>query len=339
MSGETISLAHGNGGRYMRELIENVFARHLNNDSSDKAHLDTDADAATIELPPGKTLFTTDGFIVQPMEFPGGDIGSLAVHGTCNDLAVSGADPYFLTLNAFIEEGTSIELLERLVKSIARSAKECGVSIVAGDTKVLPRGQGGGVYFATAGIGVCPDEVTIKMSNIQAGDHILVSGPVGDHGVAVMLAREAFGMRGELESDAASVLPLTRAIRELDGLHFMRDPTRGGLATVCHEISIATDMQINLHGPSIPVRDPVQSVCEILGYDPLYLACEGRVVAVVAADAAEQILNIWKSLPQGEMAADVGTIEHGVARVQMETELGGSRILQELEDDPLPRIC
>jgi len=339
MSGEKISLAHGNGGKHMRELIENVFARHLNSDHIENPHLDTDADAATIELPPGKTLFTTDGFIVQPMEFPGGDIGSLAVHGTCNDLAVSGADPYFLTLNAFIEEGTSIALLERLVKSIARNAKDSGVSIVAGDTKVLPRGQGGGIYLATAGIGVCPPGVTIKMSNIQAGDHILVSGPVGDHGVAVMLAREAFGMRGDLKSDAASVLPLTRAIRELDGLHFMRDPTRGGLATVCHEISLATGLQINLHGPSIPVRDPVQSVCEILGYDPLYLACEGRVVAIVAAEAAEKVLTIWRTLPQGKMAADVGTIEQGVARVQIETELGGNRILEELEDDPLPRIC
>jgi len=177
------------------------------------------------------------------------------------------------------------------------------------------------------------------MSNIQAGDHVLVSGSVGDHGVAVMLAREAFGMRGDLKSDAASVLPLTRPIRELDGLHFMRDPTRGGLATVCHEISLATNLQINLHGPSIPVRDPVQSVCQILGYDPLYLACEGRVVAVVAANAVNQVLKIWQSLPQGEMAADVGTIEQGVARVQIETELGGNRILQELEDDPLPRIC
>lgn len=329
-----ITLAHGNGGRYMRELISEVFARHLSN-----PELDINADAATIELPDGKILFTTDGFIVQPLEFPGGNIGTLAVHGTCNDLAVCGADPLYLTLNAFIEEGMAFEQLDRLVKSIATTARECGVRIVAGDTKVLPRGEGSGVYFATAGVGVCQPDISIKLSNIKPNDHILVSGPVGDHGVAVMLAREAFGMRGDLKSDAASVLPLTQAIRQHPGLHFMRDPTRGGVVTVCHEIALATDFQINLHGPSIPVREPVEAVCEILGYDPLYLACEGRVVAVVDPSAADEILGIWKNIPDGEMAADIGTISQGAARVQMKTELGGTRILEELEDDPLPRIC
>jgi hydrogenase expression/formation protein HypE len=329
-----ITLAHGNGGHYMRELISEVFAHHLAN-----PELDIDADAALINLPPGKVLFTTDGFIVQPLEFPGGDIGSLAVHGTCNDLAVCGADPLYLTLNAFIEEGMSFELLDRLVKSIAITAKECGVKVVAGDTKVLPKGDASGVYFATSGIGICQPEISVKMSNIQLGDHILVSGPVGDHGVAVMLAREAFGMRGDLKSDAASVLPFTRAIRRHSGLRFMRDPTRGGVVTVCHEIAQATGFQINIDGPSIPVQEPVEAVCEILGYDPLYLACEGRVVAVVAPSAATEILNLWKDLANGEKAADIGSISQGAARVQMKTELGGTRILEELEDDPLPRIC
>jgi len=329
-----ITLAHGNGGRYMRELISEIFAHHLAN-----PELDIDADAATIKLPKGKILFTTDGFIVQPLEFPGGNIGTLAVHGTCNDLAVSGADPLYLTLNAFIEEGFSFKQLDRLVESIAITAKECGVKIVAGDTKVLPRGEGSGVYFATAGIGVCQSEISIKMSNIKLGDHILVSGPVGDHGVAVMLAREAFGMRGDLRSDAANVLPLTKAVRQHPGLHFMRDPTRGGVVTVCHEIALATGFQINLHQPSIPVREPVEAVCEILGYDPLYLACEGRVVAVVDSSVADEILTLWKNLPEGKMAADIGTINEGISRVQMKTELGGTRILEELEDDPLPRIC
>lgn len=334
MNESNITLAHGNGGRYMRELIEQVFARHLANPL-----LDTNADAAPINLPEGQAVFTTDGFIVQPLEFPGGDIGALAVHGTCNDLAVAGADPLYLTLSAFIEEGLSLQLLERLVESIAGAAAESGVKVVAGDTKVLPRGEGSGVYFSTAGVGVRPAGISLSMQHIRAGDRVLVSGPVGDHGVCVMLAREQFGMRGDLRSDAASVLPLTRAIRDMHGLRFMRDPTRGGLATVCHEIVRASGLRLTLDGPAVPVHDPVQSVCEMLGYDPLFLACEGRVVAVVDADAADHVLGLWRSLPGGEQASQVGMLEQGPARVEIRTDLGGRRILEELQDDPLPRIC
>jgi hydrogenase expression/formation protein HypE len=329
-----IGLAHGNGGRLMRELIEDLFARHLAGDQ-----LDTRADAATVVLPPGRHLMTTDGFTVQPLEFPGGDIGALAVHGTCNDLAVCGATPLFLTLNAFIEEGLEVALLDRVVASIAREARDVGVSVVAGDTKVVRRGEGGGLYLATTGVGVAPPEVDLSMSTIRAGDRILVSGPVGDHGIAVMLAREAFGMRGDLLSDAASVLPLTEAVRVLPGVRFMRDPTRGGLATVMHELMHATGLQMRLEGPVVPVRDPVTSVCEMLGYDPLYLACEGRVVAVVAPEVADQVLAAWRALPSGTEAAIVGEVIDGKPRVVLRTELGGERILEELEDDPLPRIC
>jgi len=334
MSDQNITLAHGNGGRFMRELIEQIFARHLANPD-----LDVQADAAPIALPQGQAVFTTDGFIVQPLEFPGGDIGALAVHGTCNDLAVSGADPLYLTLNAFIEEGMPLEQLERLVRSIAQAASESGVRVVAGDTKVLPHGEGSGVYFATAGIGVRSPDLALGLNRIRAGDQVLVSGPVGDHGVCVMLAREEFGMRGDLQSDAGSVLPLTKAIRDLPGLHFMRDPTRGGLATVCHEIAHATGLRVTLDGPAIPVHDPVQSVCEMLGYDPLFLACEGRVVAIADAQTAPQILEQWRALPEGRQATLVGLIDDGPNRVEVETELGGRRILEELQDDPLPRIC
>jgi len=334
MTDRHITLAHGNGGRFMRELIEQIFARHLGN-----PELDVQADAAPIDLPAGQPMFTTDGFIVHPLEFPGADIGSLAVHGTCNDLAVAGADPLYLTLSAFIEEGMPFDQLERLVQSIARAAEETGVRVVAGDTKVLPRGEGSGVYFASAGVGVSRHELDLGLNRISPGDQVLVSGPVGDHGVCVMLAREEFGMRGDLKSDAASVLPLTRAIRDLPGLHFMRDPTRGGLATVCHEIMHATGLRIVLDGPAVPVHDPVQSVCDMLGYDPLYLACEGRVVAVADADTAPQILERWRGLPGGEQAALIGSVDDGPQRVEVETELGGRRILEELQDDPLPRIC
>ncbi|MDX2477678.1 MAG: hydrogenase expression/formation protein HypE [Gammaproteobacteria bacterium] len=329
-----ISLAHGNGGRFMRALIEQVFARHLASPT-----LDVHADA--VALPPleGELMFTTDGFSVKPLEFPGGNIGSLAVHGTTNDLAVAGATPRYLSLNAFIEEGFEIAKLERIVVSLAAAAREIGVEVAAGDTKVLPRGEGGGIYLATTGIGTRSPGTKLGLDRIREGDIILVSGPVGDHGISVMLAREQFGLHGELLSDAASVLPLTKALMKLDGLHFMRDPTRGGLATVAHELCHATGLQIRLDQPAIPVRDPVQTVCEMLGYDPLFLACEGRVVAVVDPGHAEEALAAWQSLPDGKQASIIGKVAAGSAHVILTTELGGERILEELEDDPLPRIC
>ncbi|NIR27889.1 MAG: hydrogenase expression/formation protein HypE [Gammaproteobacteria bacterium] len=330
-----ISLAHGNGGRFMRELIEEIFARHLANPS-----LDVHADAVRLPLDDtGDLLFTTDGFTVQPLEFPGGNIGSLAVHGTVNDLAVCGALPRYLSLNCFIEEGIEVAQLERIVASLAKAAREAGVQVAAGDTKVLPRGEGSGIYLATTGIGVRRKGLQLGISGIRPGDAVLVSGSVGDHGIAVMLAREQFGLRGDLASDAASVLPLTQAVLDVPGLRFMRDPTRGGIATVAHEVARHAGLTVRLHQPHIPVRDPVQSVCEMLGYDPMYLACEGRVVAVVAREDAAAVLDRWRNLPQGEQAAVIGHLQPGAARVVLETELGGERLMEELEDDPLPRIC
>jgi hydrogenase expression/formation protein HypE len=328
-----ISLAHGNGGRFMRELIDEIFARHLSNPD-----LDVHADAVPLALHGSDIMFTTDGFTVQPLEFPGGNIGSLAVHGTTNDLAVAGATPKYLSLNAFIEEGMEIAVLERIIKSLADSARALNVQVVAGDTKVLRRGEGGGLYLATTGVGI-RSERTLGMDQIRDHDAILVSGPVGDHGIAVLLAREAFGLHGELLSDAASVLPLTLEALKVAGLRFMRDPTRGGLATVAHELQRATGMGIRLTQQAIPVRDPVQSVCDMLGYDPLYLACEGRVVAVVDPDDAERLLRCWQALAQGKEAAIIGTVNASGTQVLLHTELGGERILEELEDDPLPRIC
>ncbi len=328
-----ISLAHGNGGRYMRELIEELFAKYLANPD-----LDIEADAASIIVENNELLFTTDGFTVQPLEFPGGDIGSLAVHGTTNDLAVSGAIPKYLSLNAFIEEGTEIALLERIIQSMASAATEIDVKIVAGDTKVLRRGEGGGIYLATTGIGIRNGHV-LSMKNIHDGDVILVSGPVGDHGIAVMLAREEFGLHGEILSDAASVLNLTRAAHAYSGLRFMRDPTRGGLATVCTELQRATGMGVRLVETEIPVRDPVHAVCDMLGYDPLYLACEGRVVAVIDPGSADALLQTWKNVEGGKDAAIIGYIDTSIRQVVIETEIGGERMLEELEDDPLPRIC
>ncbi len=333
MEDDRITLAHGNGGRFMRELIEDVFARHLG-----AAELDTQADAVPLALNGGDVMITTDGFTVQPLEFPGGDIGSLAVHGTVNDLAVAGARPMYLTLNAFIEEGLELALLNRLVASLAQAARDASVTVSAGDTKVLRRGEGGGLYLATTGVGVRLPGVRPSMQNIQDGDVVLVSGSIGDHGAAIMLAREDFGLRGDVLSDSASVHKLAAALLQFDGLRFMRDPTRGGLASVANEIFRATGLGVRFEA-SVPVKEPVQSVCDMHGYDPYYLACEGRVVAVIAPHQAEDAVAAWRHLSGGEDAARIGRITSSDKRVILETSLGGERFLEELEDDPLPRIC
>jgi len=329
-----VTLAHGNGGRLTRELIAEVFARHLSN-----PQLDIAADAVHLPMPPGDVLITTDSFTVQPLEFPGGDIGSLAVHGTVNDLAVAGATPIYLSLNVLIEEGLEFSRLDRLVASMADAAKECSVRVAAGDTKVLRRGEGGGLYLATTGVGIRRPGLRLGLDRIRSGDVVLVSGTVGDHGAAVLLAREEFGLKGSLTSDAASVLPLAKALWDLPGLRFMRDPTRGGLVTVMHDIAHATGLTARLDQNAIPIHAPVRGVCEILGYDPLYLACEGRVVAVLSAEDAARGLDRWHALPGGEAAALIGHLQGSESQVIMQTEIGGERLLEELEDDPLPRIC
>lgn len=333
---EHISLAHGNGGRLMRELIEELIAQCLQD-----VIMDIENDATALSLPAGQDilLMTTDGFTVKPLEFPGGNIGSLAVHGTVNDLAVSGATPHYLSLNLFIEEGLAIDVLRRILTSLNQAALDAGIRIACGDTKVLPRSEGSGIYLATTGIGSRNAKLDLGLAKIRPGDAILVSGPLGDHGVAVMLAREQFGLRGDVRSDSASVLALTRALHEFDGLRFMRDPTRGGLATVLNEIHRACARGIRVQREQIPVRDSVVAVCEMLGYDPMYLACEGRVVAVIDAAQAETALQRWQALPHGQDAAIIGTISDTDHPVILQTELGGERILEELEDDPLPRIC
>lgn len=330
---ERITLAHGNGGRFMRELIEELVAPHFANPG-----LDTSADAVALGLK-GDLLITTDGFTVQPLEFPGGDIGKLAVHGTVNDLAVAGAEPKALTLGMMIEEGLPAETLRRLMASLAAAAYESKVQVLAGDTKVVPRGHGGGLYLTTSGVGIRRSRARMGLDCIEPGSVLLVSGPVGDHGIAVMFAREDFDLQGNIVSDCASVLPLTSALWDDDGVQFLRDPTRGGLATVAHEIAEGTGLQVRLYEQNVPVRDEVTGVCEILGYDPYYLACEGRVVAVAAPEAADRILERWRALPEGRGAAVIGRVEEGRPRVVCETEIGGERIIEELEDDPLPRIC
>jgi hydrogenase expression/formation protein HypE len=329
-----ITLAHGNGGRFTRELIRDVFVRHFASPALDVAD-----DGAVLGAADGTLVFTTDGFIVAPLEFPGGDIGSLAVHGTVNDLAVSGAVPRWLSLAFFIEEGFAIDRLARIAASIGAAARNCGVQVVAGDTKVLPRGHCDGLYITASGIGTRHPDVSLGMTRIRPGDCVLVNGPVGEHGTAVLLAREEFGFRGDLQTDSASVLAFTTAALAVGGLRFMRDPTRGGVATVANEISLEAGYRVVLDEVELPISDTVRGVCEMLGYDPLYLACEGRVVAVVDPANAPALLAAWCALPGGGQAAIVGRIESGRRCVVLRTVLGGERLLDELEDDPLPRIC
>ncbi len=330
-----IRLAHGNGGRYMRELIDGLFAPRLA-----ALGLDTRVDAAPVEVPAGaRMMMTTDGFTVDPLEFPGGNIGSLAIHGTVNDLAVAGAKPLYLTLNAFIEEGIETALLERVVDSLAAAAADAGVSLVAGDTKVLARGECGGIYLATTGLGVVDESLSLGQQHIRPGDRILVSGTVGDHGTAVLLAREEYGLRGDLASDSASVRPITEYLQGYPGLRFMRDPTRGGLATVVLDLARETGFGLALDEAAIPLSEPVSAVCELLGYDPLYLACEGRVVAVMAPDEAEQAVAGLRESGLAGQAAIIGTVGEQKGPVMLTTGLGGQRLIDELEDDPLPRIC
>ncbi len=327
-----ITLAHGNGGRLTRELIRDVFAPHF-------GAVDAAADAALLPELDGPVMVTTDGFIVEPLEFPGGDIGTLAVHGTVNDLAVSGATPRYLTVTFLIEEGFEIGRLGRIAASLGRAARVCDVAIAAGDTKVVPRGHGGGLYLSVAGIGTKNPGAPPGLPSIRLGDVLLVSGTLGDHGTAILLARHEFGLHGDLMSDCASVLPFTRAAEAYAGLRFMRDPTRGGIATVANEISLAARCRVMLDERGLPLREQVRGVCDMLGFDPLYLACEGRAVAVIAPGDAPALLAAWRALPGGERAAIIGHVEAGRAHVVLRTALGGERILDELEDDPLPRIC
>lgn len=331
MSNAHILLAHGNGGRLMRELLETIVFPALGSSESP-----TDGSALA---PDGRVpVISSDSFTVQPLRFAGGDIGSLAVHGTLNDLAVSGAEPAALTLNLIIEEGFALAELRALLESAGAAARAAGVPIVGGDTKVVPRGQGSGLVLASTGLGWRAPDLNLDIRRVQAGDAVLVSGPVGDHGATVMMAREAFGLSSNLISDAASVLPLARLARDLPGLRFMRDPTRGGLATVLHEIAHASGIGAQLQETAIPIRPEVTGVCQLLGFNPLLLACEGRIVAIAAPETADALLLRWRQHPLGAQAARIGTLVAG-GTVSLVTPLGGQRFIDELGEDPLPRIC
>lgn len=332
---DRILLTHGSGGSLARELVEKSFLKVLNNPLL--ARLD---DSAVFDFS-GKLAFTTDSHVVSPIFFPGGDIGRLAVCGTVNDLAMSGARPLYLSLAFIIEEGLAMSDLDRVVASIQRAAEEAGVKIITGDTKVVSRGSADGLFINTAGIGVVPEGVNISGSNASPGDKVILSGNIGDHSIAVLSKREGLSFATDLESDCA---PLGSLVAEMiaasSSIRCLRDPTRGGLAATLNEVAGQSGVGIRIEEEKIPVREEVLGACEMLGLDPLYLANEGKLVAVVPARDAGVVLKAMRANCYGKEAAIVGEVlSENPGRVVMKTGLGTSRIVDMLVGDPLPRIC
>ena len=333
---KAITLGHGSGGRLTRDLVESVFCRAFSNPA-----LDALGDSARLPGVGGDLAFTTDGFVVSPMFFPGGDIGRLAVNGTVNDLAVAGAKPLYLSASFILEEGLLADDLERVVRSMAQAAKEAQVLVVTGDTKVVEKGHGDGLYVVTAGVGRLLPSPPPGEQALRPGQAVLVSGPIGDHGAVVAAMRSGLEPEGGVSSDCASIFPLVEAIYAASVRPvFMRDPTRGGLATVLAEAARAAGVSIELDEEGLPIRPGVRGVCEVLGLDPLYLACEGRLVAVVEAHEAKAALQAMMSLPGGSEAKVAGqVVQKAAGPVILKTLFGGRRIYDTLASDPLPRIC
>ncbi|MEO6596206.1 MAG: hydrogenase expression/formation protein HypE [Planctomycetota bacterium] len=343
MTGESVSpsafieLAHGAGGRASRRLTDELFVPAFRNPVLERL-----ADAAELPFGNGRLALTTDAFVVRPLRFPGGSIGTLAVHGTINDLAVAGADPIALTAAFLLEAGLARTVLEHEVQAMAAAALAVGVAIVGGDTKVVEHGKADGLYIVTTGVGAVDPRVQLGADRVCAGDRILLTGPIGDHGITILLARGDLDLQVDLRSDTRSVLPFTRALRAAlpAALRWMRDPTRGGVGTALNELAEAADLAIELDERAIPIRDGVRGACELLGLDPLHIANEGQCLAVVAEDAAEAALAAWRAVPGGERAAIIGRVGDGGGRVvYSRSELGGKRVVDMLVGDPLPRIC
>ena len=336
-AGGRILLAHGGGGRMTRDLVERLFVPAFRNDVLATLH-----DAAVLDSPGARLAFTTDSFVVRPMFFPGGDVGTLAVNGTVNDLAMSGARPLYLSLGFILEEGLAMDDLARVVESIRRAAGEAGVAVVAGDTKVVERGKGDGVYITSAGVGVVVAREPVAPDRVRPGDAIVVSGPVGQHGVAVMAVRDGLRFSSPIVSDCASVVAPALALLEagLD-VHCLRDPTRGGVATVLNEIATQSGCEISVHESAVPVNEDVAGACEVLGLDPLYVACEGRFLAFVPAAQADAALGILTARADTARAARIGAVRAPgtPGLVTLKTVAGGERVLDLLSGEQLPRIC
>ncbi len=333
---DRVLLAHGSGGELSRELVDLLFVKKFRNE-----FLDPLDDAAALEIGGSRLAFTTDSYVVTPLFFPGGDIGKLAVCGTVNDLSMSGARPLYLSAGFIIEEGFPISSLEKITASMQKTAAEAGVKIVTGDTKVVNRGGADGLFINTAGIGVIPEGVEISASHARPGDQVLLSGSIGDHGIAILSSREGLQFSTTLESDCAPLNSLVAAmIAASNKIRCLRDPTRGGLSGTLNELARQSGVGIWVEEKRIPVKEEVRGACELLGFDPFILANEGKLVAVVAAEAAEPILREMKNHPLGQGAAMIGEVRedpHG--KVILRTPIGSTRIMDMLVGEPLPRIC
>ncbi|MDW8028026.1 MAG: hydrogenase expression/formation protein HypE [Armatimonadota bacterium] len=333
---KTITMAHGAGGKATHNLIAAVFLEAFRNPILERLE-----DQASFEIDSKKLALTTDAFTVYPHFFPGGDIGCLSVHGTINDLATAGARPLFLAAAFLLEEGLPIEDLQRIVASMAEAAQKSNVQIVTGDTKTVQKGKGDGIYIVTTGIGIVEHSVNLSTKNVCPGDKVILSGTVGEHGVAVMIARGNLELEGEIESDTAPLWEMVDSVLKVcPQIRCMRDPTRGGVATVLNEIAQSSQVCIRVYDEAVPIRPEVRGACEILGIDPLYVANEGKMLFVVPPEDADLVLTTLKQHPLGKEAAIIGQVEDepkGI--VLLETGIGGSRVLDMLTGDPLPRIC
>lgn len=333
----TILLDHGSGGLASQQLIGELFLKYLDNDI-----LRDLEDSAVLANQPGKITFTTDSYVVDPIFFPGGDIGKLAVHGTINDLAMRGAKPYCLSLGLILEEGFSLEELERVIISISEACNDSGVPVVTGDTKVVPKGKGDKIFINTSGIGFVDERFNISSKSARTGDVVILSGTMGDHGITIMTRRAGISVQGDLRSDTMALHNLVAKLLEKlpDDVRCLRDPTRGGVATTLNEIAENSGLTIELSAESLPVRPEVNSACELLGLEPLYLANEGKCLAVVTKNCAQEALEIMRSLPEGQDAAIIGTLVSGKGgRVVINTPIGGTRVVTPLHGMALPRIC
>ncbi len=333
---DSVDMSHGGGGRATTALVRDVFLRHLTNPILGRGD-----DAGLVTLPGTRIVMSTDGHVISPLFFPGGDIGALSVHGTINDLAMMGAQPLYLTAGFILEEGFPLPDLDRIVASMAQAAQAAGVKVIAGDTKVVERGKGDGVFITTTGVGVVSEALDLTASNVRPGQAILVSGSMGDHGIAVMSKRENLAFETEILSDSAALNGLVAdMIAAAPRLAVLRDPTRGGLAATLNEIASSAGVGMILEEAAIPVTPDVAAACEILGLDPLNCANEGKLIAICPAEDADRLLGAMCAHPLGRQAAIIGTVtEDPMSLVQMKTAFGGARIVDWIAGEQLPRIC
>ena len=336
MKTQQITLDHGSGGEASRELVETVFLSRLHNDVLDRMD-----DSAVINLFDHRLAMTTDSYVVDPIFFPGGNIGSLSIHGTVNDLCMQGAKPLFLTLGLILEEGFPLRDLEKIIDSAAEAAEDAGIKIVAGDTKVVPRGNADKIFINTAGIGIIPDGIDVSSGNARPGDLVIISGDIGDHGIAILTTREGLSFNTQLESDSASLNTLVASILNVSNIiHVLRDPTRGGVATALNEIAVQSGVGIQIFEADLPISKPALAASEILGLDPLYLANEGKCLIIAPPEDADLILSSMKLHRHGKKARIIGKItSENSGRALLKTKIGGNRILAMLTGEQLPRIC